>query len=91
MLYSTKSGYGRVELPQGDRQSPVLTDILIAHKSKAECFKMIGYSTHYHFYRTLNYAGLSVWIITPSILKENTQPIHIQHPTETLILSVHIL
>ena len=39
----------------------------------------------------LNYAGLSAWIITPSILKENTQPIHIQHPTETLILSDHIL
>ena len=61
------------------------------NKSKAECFKMIGYSTHYHFYRTPNYIGLSVWNITPSILKENTQPIHIQHPTETLILSDHIL
>lgn len=37
-LVKWNSGYGRVELPQGDRQSPVLTDILIAHKSKAECF-----------------------------------------------------
>ena len=43
------------------------------------------------FIGPLNYTGLSVWIITPSILKENTQPIHIQHPTETLKLSDHIL